>query len=30
MHVTGSGPLAGLADACRTILREDGVRGFYR
>jgi hypothetical protein len=30
MHVSGSGPLAGLSDAVRTIYREDGVRGFYR
>jgi len=30
MHVTGSGPLKGLAPTCRTIWREDGVRGFYR
>mmetsp|Transcript_33615 Transcript_33615/g.85117 ORF Transcript_33615/g.85117 Transcript_33615/m.85117 type:complete len:349 (-) Transcript_33615:1329-2375(-) len=30
MHVTGSGPLHGLADACRTIWREDGLKGFYR
>lgn len=26
----GSGPLAGLGDACRVIFREDGLRGFYR
>lgn len=30
MHVTGSGPLKGLAPACRVIWREDGARGFYR
>ena len=30
MHVSGSGPLAGLAEACRAIYREDGARGFYR
>ncbi|KAI8470209.1 MAG: mitochondrial carrier domain-containing protein [Monoraphidium minutum] len=30
MHVSGSGPLSGLAEACRTIYREDGARGFYR
>jgi len=30
MHVTGSGPIAGLADACSTIWREDGMRGYYR
>ncbi|KAG1656638.1 hypothetical protein FOA52_008862 [Chlamydomonas sp. UWO 241] len=31
MHITpGSGPLQGLIDACRTVWREDGVRGFYR
>jgi solute carrier family 25 folate transporter 32 len=31
MHITpGSGPLQGLVDACRTVWREDGVRGFYR
>lgn len=30
MHVSGSGPLHGLVDACKTIFREDGVRGFYR
>lgn len=30
MHVTGSGPLNGFSEACRTIFREDGVRGFYR
>jgi len=26
----GSGPLAGLGDACRVIFKEDGIRGFYR
>ncbi|GBF90258.1 hypothetical protein Rsub_03391 [Raphidocelis subcapitata] len=30
MHVSGSGPLAGLSEAVRTIYREDGARGFYR
>lgn len=30
MHVTGSGPIAGLLDACKTIWREDGLKGFYR
>eukprot|EP00879_Flechtneria_rotunda_P025779 GHRR01027424.1.p1 GENE.GHRR01027424.1~~GHRR01027424.1.p1 ORF type:complete len:419 (+),score=141.55 GHRR01027424.1:107-1363(+) len=30
MHVTGSGPLNGLKEACRVIHREDGLRGFYR
>jgi uncharacterized membrane-anchored protein YhcB (DUF1043 family) len=30
LHIAGSGPLAGLGDACRVIYREDGLRGFYR
>eukprot|EP00878_Enallax_costatus_P019092 GHUV01020131.1.p1 GENE.GHUV01020131.1~~GHUV01020131.1.p1 ORF type:complete len:316 (+),score=88.07 GHUV01020131.1:721-1668(+) len=30
MHVTGSGPINGLTDACRVIFKEDGMRGFYR
>lgn len=30
MHVTGSGPINGLVEACRSIFREDGLRGFYR
>jgi hypothetical protein len=30
MHVTGSGPFDGLSEVCRTIWREDGMRGFYR
>jgi hypothetical protein len=30
MHVTGSGPLGGFKDACKTIWREDGIMGFYR
>lgn len=30
MHVSGSGPLQGLLDGCRTIFREDGIKGFYR
>ena len=32
MHVSksGGGHLQGLKDACRTIFKEDGVRGFYR
>ncbi|KAL6763282.1 mitochondrial carrier domain-containing protein [Haematococcus lacustris] len=30
MHVSGSGPWAGLRDTCTTIWREDGLKGFYR
>ena len=30
MHVTGSGPVNGLLEAIRTIMQEDGLRGFYR
>ena len=30
MHITGSGPLRGLATTCRRIMAEDGLRGFYR
>mmetsp|Transcript_19187 Transcript_19187/g.56983 ORF Transcript_19187/g.56983 Transcript_19187/m.56983 type:complete len:341 (-) Transcript_19187:196-1218(-) len=31
MHTTpGSGPLDGVVQACRTVWREDGMRGFYR
>ncbi|KAF5840764.1 mitochondrial carrier domain-containing protein, partial [Dunaliella salina] len=30
MHVSGSGPLQGLLEGCRTIFREDGMKGFYR
>ena len=30
MHVSGSGPWQGLLEGCRTIYREDGMKGFYR
>jgi hypothetical protein len=29
-RLAGSGPVDGLLDACRTIFKEDGVKGFYR
>jgi hypothetical protein len=30
MHVTGSGPFAGIGMICRQILHDDGIRGFYK
>lgn len=30
MMISGSGPLAGLGEACKVIFKEDGLRGFYR
>lgn len=30
MHLTGSGPISGFLEACRTIVKEDGIKGFYR
>lgn len=30
MHVSGSGPLSGFSEVCRLILKEDGIKGFYR
>ena len=30
MHVAGSGPFAGGLAIVREVMREDGIRGFYR
>lgn len=29
MHVSGAGAFDGFGDACREIIRSDGIRGFY-